>query len=47
MATFSTVKKKRDEERIHHAHEVNRREFLKYTALASGSLYLGLGPSLS
>jgi len=43
MATFSGMKKKIDKERIHHSHRVNRRDFLKYTALASGSLYLGLG----
>jgi len=43
MAIFRDMKAKIKNERIDPPPGVSRRDFLKYTALASGSLYLGLG----
>jgi uncharacterized protein (DUF362 family) len=43
MAIFSVMKAKIKNKRFAPPHGVSRRDFLKYAALASGSLYLGLG----
>jgi uncharacterized protein (DUF362 family) len=43
MAIFSNMKAKIKNERVGPPPGVNRRDFLKYAAVASGSLYLGLG----
>ncbi|MBP1739512.1 MAG: hypothetical protein H6Q48_1805 [Deltaproteobacteria bacterium] len=43
MAIFSVMKAKIETERLGPPQGVNRRDFLKYSALAGGALYLGLG----